>query len=717
MMSEWVAPLLAIIAAVASAIIGLIVWFGDRSNRLRIVFLWLAVFVATWISSNVIFAIGPESYSWPVALISYTAALLVVVQTLYFCVRLAYRKMHWTIPVILIFGYVMAFISAIPGTVGVGISGTAIITQRVGILLYAFCIVAYLLAACVVLISSRRHAGKILRRQIKLVMYGVGTASIIGVTFNLILPIFGNYDYIQLGPAGATIFVALIAYAVARYSLFDVRLAIVRAIAYIATFATLSGVYFIVAYLIARALNSPLLSADQMVLNIVVALLMALLLQPIKKFFDRLTDTIFYRDNYNTDEFFAEINRTLTSTSNLRPLLQRTARVIEKNLKAEQVLFLVHSDERHYVSTGVEKRAGLPMRDVHYLDEYVKSKHDDVILEDSLNDNDPLKRLMISHRISIFLPLVNESGVLGYVCLGSRQSGGYTRRDLKILSTISDELLIAIQNAIAVQQIKELNATLQQRINEATRELRASNAQLHRLDEVKDEFISMASHQLRTPLTSVKGYISMLMEGDVGKVSPEQKHLLREAFISSERMVRLIGDFLNVSRLQTGKFIIEKRPIDLAKLVARELEVLEPNASARELKFVYKQPKRFPILNLDENKIQQVIMNFADNAIYYSKEKSTIKVSLAVVANRVEFTVKDTGIGVPAAEQAQLFNKFFRATNARRQRPDGTGVGLFLAKKVIDAHDGKIIFESKENKGSTFGFSLPLATLRVRDTN
>jgi signal transduction histidine kinase len=106
-------------------------------------------------------------------------------------------------------------------------------------------------------------------------------------------------------------------------------------------------------------------------------------------------------------------------------------------------------------------------------------------------------------------------------------------------------------------------------------------------------------------------------------------------------------------------------------------------------------------------------MNFADNAIYYSKEKSTIKLSLSLDGQDVIFTVKDTGIGVPADQQASLFNKFFRATNARQQRPDGTGVGLFLAKKVIDAHNGTIIFESKEGKGSTFGFRLPLAEATV----
>lgn len=205
----------------------------------------------------------------------------------------------------------------------------------------------------------------------------------------------------------------------------------------------------------------------------------------------------------------------------------------------------------------------------------------------------------------------------------------------------------------------------------------------------------------------------MLMEGDVGHVTKEQKKLLEEAFMSSERMVRLIGDFLNVSRLQTGKFVIEKHPVDMAQLVEDELDALSTNAAARGLSFTYKKPKKIPMLAIDENKIQQVIMNFADNALYYSKEESKISVHLKVVDGWLEFTVKDAGIGVPKDQQAHLFQKFFRATNARQQRPDGTGVGLFLAKKVVDAHGGDMIFSSVENKGSTFGFKLPIDELRA----
>jgi signal transduction histidine kinase len=321
--------------------------------------------------------------------------------------------------------------------------------------------------------------------------------------------------------------------------------------------------------------------------------------------------------------------------------------------------------------------------------------------------------------VSVVVRLQTRSEVVGYCFFGYKTTGSaYSQRDIDLIRIASDELAVAIQNTLRFEQIQDFNVTLRQRIEEATKELRTSNEQLHRLDEAKDEFVSMASHQLRTPLTSVKGYISMVLEGDVGKISKMQRQLLEEAFTSSERMVHLINDFLNVSRLQTGKFIIEARPTDLAKIVSQEVESLQTTANAHDLKLHYKAPSSPPILTIDESKVRQVIMNFIDNSIYYSREHTTIDIKLIVENGDAVLTVTDTGIGVPKAEQSHLFTKFFRATNARRQRPDGTGVGLFLSKKVINAHGGSIVFESVEDEGSTFGFRLPIKKLSAtHDTN
>ena len=279
---------------------------------------------------------------------------------------------------------------------------------------------------------------------------------------------------------------------------------------------------------------------------------------------------------------------------------------------------------------------------------------------------------------------------------------------MQLLEIIADEVAIAVQNNLQFNEISQFNITLQKKIEEATKELQKSNEKLQKLDEAKDEFISMASHQLRTPLTSVKGYISMILEGDAGPVNDTQKRFLDQAFLSSQRMVYLIADLLNVSRLKTGKFVIEANPTYLPDVVESEINQLQETAKARELELVFTKPAEFVTLNLDETKIRQVIMNFVDNAIYYTPRGGRITVALKQLKNSIEYTVTDTGIGVPKKDQHHLFTKFYRAANAKKSRPDGTGLGLYMAKKVVIAQGGAMIFKTTEGKGSTFGFTFPI---------
>src|SRR5581483_10121649 len=207
---------------------------------------------------------------------------------------------------------------------------------------------------------------------------------------------------------------------------------------------------------------------------------------------------------------------------------------------------------------------------------------------------------------------------------------------------------------------------------------------------------------------------SMVLEGDVGPVTKDEKKMIQQAFDSAERMVFLIADLLNVSRLQSGKFVIENKPTDLAKMVESEVNLLKDTAEHHQLKLVLKKPEKFPVLNLDETKIRQVIMNFLDNAIYYTPAGGSITVELGLTDDSVSYTVTDTGLGVPKSEQHHLLSKFYRAGNARKMRPDGTGLGLFMAKKVIIAQGGSIIFKSEEGKGSTFGFSFPRSKVELK---
>ena len=322
-----------------------------------------------------------------------------------------------------------------------------------------------------------------------------------------------------------------------------------------------------------------------------------------------------------------------------------------------------------------------------------------------------------SYGIASILPLCVAGQRIGYLVVGERRDGHEIRsKELELFDVLARNLSVALLNMFRLDEIRRLAGNLEKEVDEATRQLRQSNKRLQALDATKDEFVSMASHQLRTPLTSVKGYLSMVLEGDAGEITQTQRQLLEEAFRSSERMVRLVSDFLNVSRLQTGKFVINRTAVDLSQLVAEEVANVDQVANTHKIKVSYRRPARFPILYLDDTKIRQVIMNFIDNAIYYSPDANVVKVRLSVEDGEAVLRVIDKGIGVPISAKKKLGTKFFRGDNARRQRPDGTGIGLFLAKKVIEGHGGTMIFESELDKGSTFGFRLPIAKLKLSPT-
>jgi signal transduction histidine kinase len=713
-----------VITCIINLALGLFVFSRDIHSPMSRAFLTMTIFICAWIiasdvtnSTSVGLAVNDISNR-----IAYAAGFGVVLSGLLFTYNfpLKRRENQFEASLLAAIGFFvigLSFTTLIAGTVS--LEGGALIFDNGSLLwLYVLGFIGVVLLIVRNLVFLPKQVSRQVKMQARLVLAAFVISACLGLVTNVVIPsVSTDWQTTEIGPFTTIVLVLVVFYAIARHGLFDIRRAAVRTFAYVLTLATLAIIYYFLAFFVSTIVlhtqNQP--QVQSVLLNpvsTVLALVLAFIFQPIKRLFDRLTNLAFYRDTYDATEFFSRITRKTSTITDLYTLLHYASSDVSDTLKSQFGAFSIHERGKRPIFVATIKHPSVALRDLEMLGDYVTRTNATVVLTDNLSsettEDRAVRRMLKSYQIALALPVIQEQFLSSFLFLGEHLSSRYTSRDVKALDTIADELGIAIRNALSIHEVKNLNATLQQRIDTATKELRSSNAQLQRLDEAKDEFISMASHQLRTPLTSIKGYISMLMEGDIGPVSDDQKHLLEEAFMSSERMVRLIGDFLNVSRLQTGKFVIDQHPVDLARLVEQELDALETNAKAHDLSFTYKKPKNIPAMNVDEGKIQQVVMNFCDNAMYYSKAKSKIKVSLAVVNKHIEFTVKDTGIGVPLAERDQLFTKFFRATNARKQRPDGTGVGLFLAKKVIDAHNGSMIFESVEGKGSTFGFRLPI---------
>jgi len=251
-----------------------------------------------------------------------------------------------------------------------------------------------------------------------------------------------------------------------------------------------------------------------------------------------------------------------------------------------------------------------------------------------------------------------------------------------------------------------------ERIEMLATELAAANEELKKLDAAKSEFISLASHQLRAPLTIIKGYVSMLLEGTLGSVTALIQESMKKVSISAEQLVRLVGDLLDLSRIETGRLRYDMKPITLDAIVTEVVAEVEPSAKQKglTLRFVTNGPKAQPV-NADADKIREVIMNLLDNAMKYTA-KGAVTVELTVEKRAghpwVVYRVTDSGIGIKPADIPRLFTKFARTDEARRIRADGMGLGLYLVKRIVEDHGGEVRATSPGvGQGSTFTVALP----------
>ena len=227
------------------------------------------------------------------------------------------------------------------------------------------------------------------------------------------------------------------------------------------------------------------------------------------------------------------------------------------------------------------------------------------------------------------------------------------------------------------------------------------------VDRAKTEFISLASHQLRTPLSTIRWYTEVLLSEDLGKANPKQVKYIDEIYRADLRMIELVGALLNISRIELGTFIVEPQPTDIIKLAQDTIKDLKPKILGKKLNIKEQYGPDIPVMNIDPKLMRMVIENLLSNAVKYTPEKGQVDISIQKNANDLLITVKDTGYGIPPEQQDKIFTKLFRADNIRDKETDGTGLGLYLVKSIIDHSDGKVWFESEENKGTTFYVSLP----------
>jgi len=317
--------------------------------------------------------------------------------------------------------------------------------------------------------------------------------------------------------------------------------------------------------------------------------------------------------------------------------------------------------------------------------------------------NQRLLRL-IGTKSLLAVPLKTKDRILGSMIVDRTQEHSLTQDDLDLMVTFAHQVAIALDNASAYQQIEELNVGLEAKVRERTKELEQA-------DRLRSQFLSHVSHELKTPMTSIKGFLQNMLDGLTGAVNDKQQRYLSRMLENSDRLIRMIEDLLDRTRIQTGKLELTPAVLDLGQCVAEVVEQLKPLAQAKrqQLEAIYPNEPDVPLLVwADRDRLVQIVINLVQNALKFTPEDGRITVTIAKENHRhAGVRVRDTGPGIPSECLEKIFDPFFRVT-ATRTMAKGLGLGLSIVRTLVELHGGTIDARGAEGGGAELHFTLPL---------
>jgi len=431
------------------------------------------------------------------------------------------------------------------------------------------------------------------------------------------------------------------------------------------------------------------------------------------------TDYLLHRANERFDQQISQlhalhrIGSAINSTFDLELILSGISESMTKDLDFEKsgIVFLEKNSQRPLQSaytgfSSTEYRL--------FLDSFKELllpalQQEDVYLQTSAYAPVEWGKLLSTLSVSslLLLPMRIKSRLIGFI-VGARAhvTLRLTDAERRFFAMYATQASTAIENARLYEALGQANLTLEENVQERTKNLVEANERLRELDQVKSNFISLVSHELRTPLTAIKGFIVTLYHYD--KEIPEDKRRVYLSVLNEEtdRLTRLINELLDISRIESGRMEIQWRLVSAPDIVQRVFDTL--SVKANTVKLVKDFPPNFPGFVADPDKLEQVLMNLVGNALRYSPLHSSVCVSGRRHDNGVIMEVKDEGQGIAFAEQERVFDKFYRLDNEINRKNPGTGLGLPICRALINLHGGKIWVESEMNQGCRFIFTLPL---------
>jgi len=565
-------------------------------------------------------------------------------------------------------------------------------------------------------IINLKHHGIITRKQIKSILLAgiIGYLGIASDFFPQLINIYPIGNYLVI------FYVAVAAFAIVRYRLLGIRMIASRLYTYclLAVFAY-AFFYFII--LSEEVIFESFYQPGALVIGPLEAILFAILLVPLFDKIQKSGDILFY-SGYNPRQIIKDLSVKLSSVIDLDELIKSLNEEFKKILAAEKIeVFIFARDQQEQpdncLRLGGKTSAAVEIGSV-LRESFHQEKRIIVLDEEERAGRKKMVRELERLKAKVIAPLSIRSKVTGFILLKEKMNGGfYSQEDIDFLEIISAQAAVAIENAYLYQEVADFNQNLQEKVDEQTKELKGKAEHLKKLMEMRSEFLDITSHQLRTPVSVIKGVLSMLEENSV----PEEKRkdFIRGALEKAIKLGETINDILRASEMDTDRFYIRLQPVDLNELMKKVESEKKRSANTRNIKLIFNYPAEpLPLVLSDERYLEQALVNLINNSLQYTM-KGSIAVSVAVEGESVVVRVADTGIGIPEKDLTKLFHKFGRAENAVVTFTDGSGLGLYIIKKIVDANPGaKIEIEKTDvNKGTTFALTLPIYFDRLMPTN
>lgn len=575
--------------------------------------------------------------------------------------------------------------------------------------------ILYMSGAVYILWREFLKSTGLMKLQLTYILLAIAFPVVGSLPFNIILPFFGNYQLIYIGPFFLTAMVFVISYAIIRHRLMDIRLVASRTVAYSLLIIIVGFLYVGTAFSLSSILLGTTTGLNQLMVYAVLTVFVALSFDRLKMIVEKFTNRLFFKGRYNPDELLTKLGKIASSNLELHLLGEKflTALTSEMKISGGALVILGENIASIYdvISVGSLPKLAVSFDQISSFLPFAQ-----VLVFDELEENH-LKILMRDMNVLVIKNLGLKDKMIGILMLGEKASGeAYSEQDLKMLEILSTEVAVAVQNSFSYDKIKKFNVILSEEVKRATKDLKHANDRLRQLDQLKDDFVSIASHELRTPMTAIQSYAWMALHKSDTPLSEKLEKYLVRILMSAERLINLVNDMLNVSRIESGRIEINPESVDLIFL-ARDIvdEAYHSKAPEKNLQIALLEDK-IPKVFADPEKLREVFLNLLGNAVKFTPTGGTITIKFFTDGKTVETSIQDCGVGISKEDLSRLFTKFgkLETSYVALSSSGGTGLGLYISKSLIELMHGKIWAKSEGlDKGATFTFSLPVASPEV----